>query len=112
MSLAVPIVNSAPNGTPFDFDSIKNFAKVLAVIAILLVIGYFIVGYLGGTLVTLFPNAQPGTAQYNVTYGAVKGIQGVESLFSNSVNILGVVILIGLIAVVIVYLMTSIKTFE
>ena len=112
MSLAVPIVNSAPNGAPSNFDSLKSFAKVLAVIAILLVIGYFIVGYLGGILVTLFPNAQPGSAQYNVTMGAVKGIQGVEGLFGNSVNILGVAILIALISAVIVYLMVSIKGFE
>ncbi|CAI59908.1 virion structural protein [Bicaudavirus pozzuoliense] len=91
----------------FDSKTMENLAISVIFIVVLLAVGGFIVADLFTTLGAYTPTVSQNNPLYNATTSVIHGMQSLGGLFSSSIGLITILIIIAIVSVIIVLLRTS-----
>ncbi|AON96471.1 structural protein [Acidianus two-tailed virus 2] len=91
----------------FDSKSLENLSMGIIFIIVLLAVGGFIVADLFVTLGSYTPSVSSSNPLYNATTAVVHGMQALGGLFSSSIGLITILIIIAIVSVVIALLRSS-----
>ncbi|MEM3320509.1 MAG: hypothetical protein QXD27_08630 [Metallosphaera sp.] len=89
---------SGGGGGDFDSDTFMNLAKVAVFVIVLIIIGYFVIGILGGTLIPTLPQNS------NITPKITGGINYTLTFSQTLFEIVVIVVILAAIGVAMKYI--------